>query len=880
MKSLAKLFLWIFLAGWISTCRAADRIPLRVEQFVPGAPVTVGVPFPKGALYSPDQVRLLDATGREVPAQVTEVSTWEPADRSIKWIWVFFFTKGGPDYTLEYGEEVQRAPIEGPRIRVKNPQRPGELAEVDTGPLKFFIKKGEGGFLDAVLLDVEGNGFDGRDTLAETPAGRGSFLDILDDAGIDPSRAVITRSVKEKGSGPLHAILRLEGAYRYERGDNVASPFIIRIHAYAGQSYIRVFHTLTYTGTPDKHIPREGQHRDIATRLGPVIEPKEGVGDPGWTEPDDRIAAAGLGLKCRMADDRDYRAGYLPGRWWEKGEGQMAEGPADVGELLSVRQTGPKPTRIPPVPSSTADRRLDGFEALIQADGREVIKVERAEGWLDIVDDRWGVALGIRHFLEEYPKEIRVEEEKAVAYLWSPEAGPMSFARWSDQPDSGMTGNFATGLTKTSELVYYFHRAATATQKVRRTLRYILDPPVAHADPSWYAASEVYGRFSPRAESFPEYERGLSYRFDWVLFNQHYEPWYGMFDYGDHKYFYFEEDWFRWLGNEPAVDYMLWLQFMRTGDRKYFLAAEAMSRHTMDVDNVHWPTDPPYIGDSNSAIDYWKHRAEPSRATPYLGIGRRHARQHWNALLSAHVWLQGWLASYYLTGYHRGLDNARLTAETYTKRIWGTHGLTGRRLYLSVWNMAEVWDATKDPRYFEDLHDRVYRMICLQRGPDQYNSLVIDRYGYAQVYVSQGLYKYYQITGDEEVARALVKHARAVRDNPPWNHAYESFLSTIHSLIVGYELSGEPSFLEEAIRRAEVLKTEQLPGPLEGLGNQKEMAEALLKVSRLPPDPNYHEGDGRGFTLWEITQGLRVFGWTHIYNVPWLLYWLRENDKE
>jgi hypothetical protein len=319
---------------------------------------------------------------------------------------------------------------------------------------------------------------------------------------------------------------------------------------------------------------------------------------------------------------------------------------------------------------------------------------------------------------------------------------------------------------------------------------------------------------------------------------------------------------------------------MRTWDRKYFLAAESMSRHTMDVDNIHWPTNETYIGDSNSATDYWEYEATPSKATPYLGIGRRHARQHWTSLLSAHVWIQGWLSSYYLTGYHRGLDVAKQTADTYTKRIWGEHGLTGRRLYLSTWNMVEIWDATKDPRYLEDLQDRVNKMISLQNGPDQYNSLVIDRYGYAQVYASQGLYKYYRLTGDEKVKTALIRHARAIRDNPPWNHAYESYLSTIHSLCVGYELSGEPSFLAEAMNRAAFLKADKLDKPLEEIGTQQEIAQAIEAVSHMPNVNNYQEGSRkRTFYIWDLTQGMRVFGWTHIYNVPWLLYWIRENDK-
>ena len=76
-------------------------------------------------------------------------------------------------------------------------------------------------------------------------------------------------------------------------------------------------------------------------------------------------------------------------------------------------------------------------------------------------------------------------------------------------------------------------------------------------------------------------------------------------------------------------------------------------------------------------------------------------------------------------------------------------------------------------------------MLQLQNGPDQYDNLAIDRYGYSQIYASHGLYKYFQLTKDERVRQALIRHARAVRDNPPYNHEYESYLATIHEFSSG-----------------------------------------------------------------------------------------------
>jgi len=105
--------------------RALTRVPLSIERPQAGAPVTFGLPLPVKALDSPDHVRVLTPDLREIPSQITEVASWEPQDRSIKWIWVFFFTTTSPAYVLEFGPEVHRAAYAGARVTVYNNQRPG-----------------------------------------------------------------------------------------------------------------------------------------------------------------------------------------------------------------------------------------------------------------------------------------------------------------------------------------------------------------------------------------------------------------------------------------------------------------------------------------------------------------------------------------------------------------------------------------------------------------------------------------------------------------------------------------------------------------------------------------------------------------------------------
>lgn len=866
----------IFVAD-VGKSLASETIPITIEKNEPGAPQVFGLPIPQGELYSPDHVRVLNADGEEIPSQITVVTTWKPADSSIKWIWVFFFSGEDSDYTVEYGKEVQNAKNYEQQLYVKNNQRSYGGVTVDTGPLRFTIDRGGSGFFDKVQLDTEGDGFDEDDVIATGKKGRSSFLDLFDDAGIDRSNAVITKTVKELGSGPLHSIIRVEGEYRYSREDNNVSPFITRIHTYAGKSYVKVLHTITYTGEPDKHKKVEGQYDVLATKDGKIKDESKLKGDKGWTQPNDRIESTGLSLKYNLSGDVTYKTAYYDGKWWEADpdEASITTQKLASGQKASLLQTGPKPSRVPPVPNSKATERLDGdYEASLSLGSQKEFSKDRAPGWIDISDQKWGISIGFRNFFKEYPKEITVVpgDTTATAYIWSPKTDPMGFVRANGEEDSGMIANFAQGLTKTTELVYNFHKNETSDESLTQTVNYFMDPPVAHASPEWYAQSKAYGNMAGYSEDYATFERGLDYKFQWMKFNQDWEPWYGMWDFGDMKAYYFGNDWYSWTNNEPAGDYMWWLQFMRTGNRDYYLTAESASRHTMDIDNIHWPQDPEYVGDSNPALDYFRTENMPD-GSPYVGMGRRHAAQQWTAQLSAHIWNAGWIASYYLDGYHRGLEVAELTGDYYIKRVFGDHGLRGRRLYLSVWNLAEIWDATKKEKYKKELDDRVDLMLSLQKDADQAGSLVINRYGYAQVYASNGLRKYYQMTGDEEVKDALVTHARRVRDVPPYNHDMESYLSSISSLVLGYELSGKSSFLEEAQNRAKYLKTDKLSQPVSSYKSQKALGEALQSVSHLPG-----EEEGYERPIWKITNGLRVFGWTHIYNVPYLIHSL-ETDK-
>ena len=73
---------YCILALCLLACNAPNNsshqnsIPITIEEAAEGAPITMGIPFPQGALLSTDQVRLLDDQGKAIPCQVTEVTSF------------------------------------------------------------------------------------------------------------------------------------------------------------------------------------------------------------------------------------------------------------------------------------------------------------------------------------------------------------------------------------------------------------------------------------------------------------------------------------------------------------------------------------------------------------------------------------------------------------------------------------------------------------------------------------------------------------------------------------------------------------------------------------------------------------------------------------
>ncbi len=214
------------------TIQVAD--PLQSGGSGP-APVTSGVPFPKGALGSDGNLRLLDSEGREVFLQTRTLGRWD--DGSVKWALLDFRASAAGAYTLEYGGEVRRAGGSSPLTVSED----GSKVEIRTGPLKLEVSRTRFGLPGTVWIDGNRNGQFETEEVVTSQQSPGVF-ELVDAGGVVYSSAAAPDEVVVEERGPQRATVRISGGHHAADGKRLFA-YSVRIHAYAGEPFLRIQHT-------------------------------------------------------------------------------------------------------------------------------------------------------------------------------------------------------------------------------------------------------------------------------------------------------------------------------------------------------------------------------------------------------------------------------------------------------------------------------------------------------------------------------------------------------------------------------------------------------------------------------------------------------------
>jgi hypothetical protein len=681
-----RVFLALSQVVWALPATAGEeiRVPLRVDvvkgQALPrGWPVTTGVPFRDGQLT--DQrlglLQLHTESGKPVPAQF-EVRGRYLKSKAVKWLGVSFpLEPGVQGYLLR--ADASAAPVHPERVRV---EEAGHGFRVRTGAFKVEIP-GIGAMLSRAWL--------GEEVLMEQRPGDGNWFVTVDGNRYQEraEKATLERS------GPLHATVRVDGRYVDSR-NNPSCKWTARLHFYAGRPEIGITHTFSWIGNPGAL-----KIRDLAISFGLKQRYSRAAADASDTD-SGQLVTASLDAKNPFS--------LLQDTYWRLGHGEN-----HFGVYL-------------------------GDKALRQG--------ERAGSWVGLAEGCRAVTLVLRDFWQQFPKELEARPDRLSAYLWRTRGqalpldlsfnglqsllGPVLLETYRTQTKSqyeqlGRSPEMLdpTGMAKTHDLLLAFHSAGTGLSPSEAG-KVFDDPPLVLPDPQWTYRSGVVGPLWPKdPQRFPEWEKRIERT--WRDVFEVIDDWgdYGFIYYGDgphYTYRFSQEgrpvaDVMRYTGIDAWVQYVAWLAYLRSGDRRYFRYAHAHTRFLGDVCASHADTEHRWIGLTGCHVIPWY----------AVGMGRFRGRPMGGPgpLVAYGLFPDHVLFAFYLTGDHRHMDVARAYGHHWKRFFrdrpgWKQEAVATANGHLSKMNFARLQDLAVLAEGLEDfvLLDEAKAMARLLLLPD------------------------------------------------------------------------------------------------------------------------------------------------------------------
>lgn len=596
----------------------AGHDPVDLHWLEGGSPAalaagtTWGVPWPRGAFAPDQQLALTTAAGEPVPVQTWPTGWWP--DGSVKW--TAHAVSADAPRAESYRLAAGRPSAPGKRVTVR--ETPGEIT-VDTGTVQVVFARNGSQVVRAIRRggqDVARNGrlVVSRQDVPDTDRG-GSVRHESFTGAVD--------RVTVEQSGPVRAVVKVEGKHR--KGQRSWLPFVLRFYLYAGSDGVRLVHTFVFDGDEKRDfitgigvtfsVPMRGEAYDRHVRFagadgGVLSEAVRGVTglrrDPGAAVRTAQVEGRALPDPAAWDQRVTSRLHWIP-QW---GDYSLSQLTAHGFEIR--KRTGPGHSWI----------RVDGGT--------------RAAGLGYVGTPSGGLAFGMRDFWQLHPTELEItgaatDEAEATVWLWSPRAEAMDLRFYHDglgqdtypeQLDAleityeDYEPEFGTpyGVARTTELMFWALAATPTAERFTELAAASATPPLLVAGPGHVHSAGVFGSWAPADRSTPAraaIEDNLDRMHAYYVDQVDQRSWYGFWDHGDvmHEYDGDRHQWrydvggYAWDNSELSTDLWLWYHYLRTGDATAFRLAEAMTRHTGEVDQYHLGT--------------WK------------GLGTRHGVMHW-----------------------------------------------------------------------------------------------------------------------------------------------------------------------------------------------------------------------------------------------------------
>ncbi|WP_295655560.1 hypothetical protein [uncultured Mucilaginibacter sp.] len=651
--------------------------------------VSWGVPWPQGSVKKNTDYTLTGADGKTIAIQTWPLAYWP--DGSIKWTAVAAVSDSSLKGAMLTASTVKGVKSMAIRTMVTDD---GTIIHVNTGSLLCDIAKTGNVLIPSISID------------GKTIAASGQLECILQnkpDADIDASatkQKLISKisSVTVEQSGPIRAVVRIEGNFINGQGNVSLFPFIVRLYFYQGTQSIRMVHTIIYNGDQQKDFIK-GLGLTFTVPFREELQNRHvrfsGEGDGIWAEPVQPLngrrpstysydQAAGKPIP-NVKDAPDQKILYDNMASWN--DYKLVQGSADGFNI---------------------QKRTNGASSYL-----DVIGGKRATGLAFVGDVSGGLALSLKNFWQSYPAALEVrdahtQKAKIKLWMWSPYNDAMDLRHYDTTAhDLNITyedvqPGFSTpyGVGRTSEIMINPYASMPTNQQLADNVIETNNTTLLVATPQYLHQVGALGMWSlpdrtTKGKAWIEDQLDKA-----IAFYQQeidHREWYGFWNYGDvmHSYDGARHAWkydmggFAWDNTELSTDIWLWYSYLRTGRADIFKMAEAMTRHTSEVDCYH-------LG-------------------PMAGLGSRHNVNHWGdgskEVRESQALLRRYY--YYLTTDERTGDIMHQTAmnadsglahvdplrELLPKSQYPTHARFGPDWTGLAGNWMTEWERTGDTKW-------------------------------------------------------------------------------------------------------------------------------------------------------------------------------------
>ena len=674
--------------------------------------VSWGIPLPEGKVAPSSSYSLKNENGQIMSVQSWPLAYWP--DGSLKWVGLSTVVDTNAGTTFEL-EPVEASGNKSLKTTVKVTETNDEVL-VNTGVLQCDIPKHGKQLIRYIKMDGE-----------EISSG-GRLVCILQNGpnhefGAQPTKQKFIGNIEKvtiEQNGTVRTVIKIEGKHVSESGNRSWLPFIVRLYFYAGQQSIRIVHTIIYDGD---------QQKEFIRGLGLVF--------------DVPLNEQLYNRHIRFSGDNDRL-------WDESCQPLNGQYPLDFRHNLYDKQLTGKRIAEYNTFSKKQQFLIDHWASWndfkleqLNADGFRVQKRtnaastwidagygKRSEGMAFVGDVSGGLAVCVRDFWQSFPSELEIcnvktDTAQIKAWLWSPDAQMMDMRHYdtlawghtleASYEDVQPGFSTATGVGRTSEILLYASTDVPSYDTLSKISQQGDQPPLLTASPEYIHSIPVFGVWSLPDRS-TKGKRWIEDQLDKAFKYYHREVeqrhWYGFWNYGDIRHGYdpqrhtwkYDMGGFAWDNTELMPNMWLWYSYLRSGREDIFRMAEAMTRHTGEVDVYH-------LG-------------------RFKGLGSRHNVIHWGGGAKEVRISQAALSRffYYLTSDERTGDLMHVTADASNEAIgridpvrlilpksqYPTHARVGPDWLALVGDWMTEWERTGDTKY----RDRIMVGVnCLAKMP-------------------------------------------------------------------------------------------------------------------------------------------------------------------